>query len=129
MKVVGVLFDVGIHVETQFDPHNSMLDRNYYFFRYQITIKNNSDKILKLLYRKWEILDGNGEFREVEGAGVVGLNPVLSPGESFTYESGCNFATDLGFMEGYYYFQDIETFNNYIVHIPEFRMNVPWKWN
>lgn len=129
MNIVGELFDVHIQVITEFDELGSSINQNYYYFKYQITITNKSDKYLKLLYRKWEILDSNGEFREVEGAGVVGVQPVLSRNQTFTYESGCNFSTDLGFMEGHYYFQDIETQQNYKVHIPSFRMNVPWKWN
>lgn len=127
--MVTELFDIDISVQTNFDKHQSDVSRFFYFFRYQITIKNSSSKILQLLYRKWDIMDSNGEYREIEGPGVVGRQPVLRPGESFTYESGCNFATDLGYMSGEYLFQDIETHHNYKVRIPEFMMNVPGKWN
>lgn len=121
--------DVNVNVRTLYDPAQSDPRKHFYFFRYIITIENRSNRILQLLYRHWQITDSSGEYREVEGPGVIGQQPVLHPGDHFTYESGCNFTTDMGFMEGAYLVQDLETRENLMVDIPEFRMEVPWKAN
>ncbi len=129
MKHITAISDLDIRVETKFDAYRSDPSKQYYFFTYFISITNTGPRSLKLLYRKWEILDSIGDFREVEGQGVIGLQPILEPGQTFSYESSCHFASDFGQMQGYYFFQDIHTHENFLTEIPLFEMYVPWKWN
>lgn len=108
----------------QSDPKNST-----YFFVYEVTITNKSDYTVKLLKRHWDITDGFGEKREVEGEGVVGETPSLEPGESFSYNSGCNFTTDMGKMSGYYTMKKLVDQSEFTVLIPVFIMILPARLN
>jgi ApaG protein len=108
----------------QSDPKNST-----YFFVYEVTITNKSDYTVKLLKRHWDITDGFGEKREVDGEGVVGETPSLEPGESFSYNSGCNFTTDIGKMSGYYTMTKLVDQSEFNVLIPIFIMVLPAKLN
>jgi len=75
---------------------------SYYIYAYEIIITNNSDKAAQLLSRHWMIRDGNGREENVRGDGVIGQKPLLNPGESFTYMSGCPLSTPTGNMRGSY---------------------------
>lgn len=79
------------------DPANSQ-----WFFLYTIEITNEGSEVVQLVSRHWIITDAEGHVEEVRGPGVVGQQPVLSPGESFTYTSGCPLTTPFGKMEGTY---------------------------
>ena len=83
-------------------PERSQPSQNQWFFLYTITISNEGPETAQLLTRHWVITDGTGHVEEVRGPGVVGKQPVLAPGESFTYTSGCPLATPFGVMEGTY---------------------------
>ncbi|MCB9844862.1 MAG: Co2+/Mg2+ efflux protein ApaG [Phycisphaeraceae bacterium] len=72
---------------------------------YRIRITNVGTHVCTLLWRRWQITDGNGDGHEVQGSGVVGRQPRLAPGESFEYESYCPLPTDSGSMEGWYTMQ------------------------
>ena len=65
----------------------------------------------------------------MEGEGIIGIQPIIAPGELFEYESACNLTTDLGKMQGTYLMKRVDTGNNFYVHIPEFKMEVPYKLN
>ncbi len=73
--------------------------------------------------------DSNGENREVEGEGVVGVQPVLNPGEKYQYVSGCNLHTEMGKMHGTYLMENITNKKTFEVKIPAFEMVVPFKNN
>ena len=73
-----------------------------WFFLYTITISNESPESVQLISRHWIITNAEGEVQNVRGPGVVGQQPVLAPGESFTYTSGCQLETSFGRMEGTY---------------------------
>jgi ApaG protein len=79
------------------DPGNSK-----WFFLYTITISNEGAETVQLVTRHWIITDGTGHVEEVRGPGVVGEQPILKPGESFEYTSGCPLETPFGMMEGTY---------------------------
>lgn len=64
-----------------------------YFYAYNVTITNDGQDIVQLRHRHWAIMDGNGKVDEVRGPGVVGEQPILLPGKSFTYTSGCPLST------------------------------------
>lgn len=93
---------VEVRVQSEFDPQRSAPRQNHWFFRYTVTITNKGNETVQLLDRHWIITDGRGEVEEVRGPGVVGHQPVLEPGESFEYTSGCPLTTSFGFMRGAY---------------------------
>ena len=114
--------DIQIHsrnIPEQTDPASYR-----YVFAYTITIKNLGDTEVQLFNRYWLITDANGKKVEVRGSGVVGEQPVIAPGESYTYTSGCVLETEVGTMEGYYQMAEPQhELEN--VMIPVFRLAVP----
>ena len=86
----------------EFMERESAHDQGRYFWAYTIEIVNQSRQTVQLMTRHWFITDGRGEVHEVRGDGVVGKQPVLRPGESFSYTSGCPLMTPDGSMRGYY---------------------------
>jgi len=93
---------VHIQVESEYDPTRSAPKQDHWFFLYTVTITNNGDEVVQLVNRHWVITNGNGEVEEVRGPGVVGQQPILEPGQSFRYTSGCPLPTSYGFMRGTY---------------------------
>ena len=120
---------IEISVQTRYYAPQSDPKSNHYFFVYEITITNKSDFTVKLLKRHWDITDGFGVKRTVEGDGVVGETPSIEPGESFAYNSGCDFSTEIGKMSGYYTMQKLVDQLEVKVTIPEFVMVLPAKLN
>ncbi len=95
--------NIKISVTTRFLAGHSDPSRSKYAFAYHINIENRSDETVQLISRRWLIIDGNQQQREVEGMGVVGEQPVIEPGSSFSYSSGAILDTTVGTMEGYYH--------------------------
>lgn len=95
-----------------------------YFWSYTINITNGGSQAVQVRSRHWRITDGNGRTEEVKGAGVVGKQPVLKPGESFSYTSGCPLSTPSGIMVGTYQVETDggERFN---IAIPAFSLDLP----
>jgi len=93
---------VTVRVAVNFLPEQSKIEAGKWFWVYHIRIENGSERTLQLLTRHWRITDGHGRINLVEGDGVVGEQPVLRPGQSHDYVSGCPLATPHGAMEGYY---------------------------
>ena len=93
---------IRISVQTAYVPEQSEPDSERFVFSYTITIRNDGALSARLLNRHWVITDANGEVQEVRGAGVVGEQPYLRPGESFRYTSGTVLATPVGSMAGEY---------------------------
>lgn len=94
--------DVIVRVSVSFLPEQSELEKERWFWAYHIRIENCGEAPVQLMTRHWFITDGNGRQQEVEGEGVVGEQPMIGPGESFDYVSGCPLATPNGAMEGSY---------------------------
>jgi ApaG protein len=94
----------GVQVEAvaRFSAEHSAAHLGQWFFLYTIRITNLSDETVQLVARHWVITDATGSVEEVRGPGVVGEQPVLEPGESFEYTSGCPLKTPFGFMRGRY---------------------------
>ena len=120
---------VKISVETLFQPEYSNPANDHYMFAYKITIENLSDYSVQLMRRHWFIFDSNGSHREVEGEGVVGMQPVIDPGQFHEYVSGCNLKTDIGSMKGSYGMRRLVDDESFEVNIPEFNMITPYKLN
>ena len=116
--------NIDIQVQTRDIPEQTDPDAYRYVFAYTITIANNGKEPVQLFNRYWLITDANGKKVEVQGSGVVGEQPVIEPGESYTYTSGCVLETAVGAMEGYYQMarpgQELEN-----VAIPIFWLAVP----
>ncbi len=93
-------------------------------FTYNVTIRNDSSETVQLLERHWVINSGGALFAEVEGPGVVGVQPVLAPGEEFEYTSWCLIADPVGSMSGGYTFVNEEG-DEFLVRIPEFDLVCP----
>jgi len=93
---------VRVLVQSHFAPERSNRASQQWFFLYTVTITNEGTDTVQLVSRHWIITDGHGHVEEVRGPGVVGEQPVLRPGEAFTYTSGCPLTTPLGTMEGTY---------------------------
>ena len=95
------LFDV--EVLPEYLPEHSRADAGVYRFAYTITITNAGSTPAQLIARHWIISDANGHIEEVKGLGVVGQQPLLKPGESFQYTSGCELRTSSGTMHGSFF--------------------------
>jgi ApaG protein len=94
-----------VRVAVNFLPEQSRIEAGKWFWVYHIRIENDSDQPVQLVTRHWRITDGTGSVNLVEGDGVVGEQPLLAPGQSHDYVSGCPLPTSHGSMEGYYTFR------------------------
>jgi len=94
-----------VRVAVNFMPDQSRVEAGKWFWVYHIRIENRSDETVQLLTRHWRITDGRGMVNLVDGEGVVGETPVLAPGQSHDYVSGCPLTTPHGSMEGFYTFR------------------------
>lgn len=106
-------------ITDQSDPEN-----DHYVFAYTMTIRNVGDIAAQLVSRHWIITDADDTVQEVRGLGVVGHQPLLQPGESFQYTSGCALPTPVGTMRGSYQMV-AEDGTHFEADIPEFALAVP----
>jgi len=120
---------VKVSVETYYQPEYSNPMNSEYMFAYKINIENNNDFPIKLISRHWYIYDSNGSMREVQGDGVVGIQPVIPPGNSYQYISGCNLRSEMGKMNGTYLIENVNNKKTFEVVIPSFEMHAPFKMN
>lgn len=120
---------VKVSVETFYQPEYSNPLNSEFMFAYRITLENNNIFPVKLLSRHWDIFDSNGTKRVVDGEGVVGIQPVISPGNTYQYVSGCNLRTELGTMSGSYEIQNVHNKSLFAVYIPAFELQAPLKMN
>jgi ApaG protein len=120
---------VKISVETFYQSEYSNPMNCEFMFAYKITIENNNDFPVKLLRRHWHIYDSNGSFREVDGEGVVGIQPVIAASASYQYISGCNLRSEIGKMQGSYLLENVNNKKTFSVAIPAFEMLAPFKMN
>lgn len=98
----AVTENIRVQVQSEYDPGRSDPDHNQWFFLYTVRITNEGQKTVRLISRHWIITDAMGKIEEVRGPGVVGKQPVLAPGESFEYTSGCPLTLPFGTMHGTY---------------------------
>lgn len=120
---------VTVSVETFYQPDYSNPSNYEFMFAYRITIENNNSFPVKLLRRHWHIFDATGNAREVEGEGVIGVQPLINPGSHYQYISGCNLKTEMGKMYGTYQMENANNKKLFEVAIPAFEMTVPFKLN
>ena len=120
---------VKVSVETIYQPEYSNPANDHFMFAYKVTIENKGSYSVRLLSRHWYIFDSNGAKREVEGEGVVGMQPIIEPGSSHEYVSGCNLKTDMGTMKGQYRMMRMLDNTFFDVQIPEFDLIAPYRMN
>jgi ApaG protein len=116
---------IRVSVTPSYLEEESTPEENYFFWAYTVVIANEGNETVQLKSRVWRITDARGNTEEVRGPGVVGQTPVIPPGESFTYTSGCPLRTPQGIMVGSYQMTDArgELFN---VAIPAFSLDSPF---
>jgi len=115
---------VDIDVKTQYLDDQSDPENKRYVFSYLITITNNDSETVQLLSRYWMITDGDQETQEVEGQGVVGEQPAIKPGESYSYTSGAVISTEVGSMTGHYNMRTASG-SHFEAAIPAFTLALP----
>lgn len=120
---------VKVSVETFYQQDYSNPKLEEFMFAYRITIENNNSYPVQLLSRHWYIFDSNASHTEVEGEGVIGVQPVIKAGDKYQYISGCNLKTEMGRMYGTYLMEELETKKKFEVNIPAFEMIAPFKMN
>lgn len=115
---------ITVSVTPTYLPDQSEPDENRWVFAYRIEIENGSRETVQLRSRYWHITDAHGHVEEVRGPGVVGEEPILSPGDSFTYTSGCPLGTPSGIMRGRFRMQSVDgaTFE---IEVPAFSLDAP----
>ena len=115
---------VCVQVQSVYIESQSLPDEERYVFAYTVTIRNLGRTQVQLLGRYWLITNGHGRETEVQGEGVVGVQPHISPGDEYQYTSGAVLETPLGTMQGRYEMVDIDG-KPFSVDIPVFRLFVP----
>ncbi|VVT32785.1 Co2+/Mg2+ efflux protein ApaG [Rhizobium sp. EC-SD404] len=116
--------DIEVTVEPFYLDDQSDPDDSRYVWGYRIVIANKSDTVVQLKSRYWHITDEQGRVDEVRGPGVVGEQPILRPGDSYEYQSGCPLDTPSGVMYGLYEMQS-ENGESFEVVIPAFSLDRP----
>ena len=96
-------YEFQVSVTSQYVTDQSDPAEDVYAFSYTITVSNTGSTPAQLISRHWIIVDASGHTEEVKGLGVVGHQPLLKPGESFQYSSGCRLRTPTGTMHGSYF--------------------------
>lgn len=112
----------GIKVSVQVKYEGYVSIRRKYAFSYKVSIHNTSSSTVKLLRRHWFIKDSTGDYREVEGEGVIGEQPILAPNQTHEYTSWCPLDSDIGIMYGTFLMQNIFTEKLFKVEVPLFKM-------
>jgi ApaG protein len=115
---------IEVRVEPQFLAERSSPENGYYFWAYTITLTNLGRETVQLKRRHWRITDAHGRLQEVRGAGVVGEEPVLKPGENFEYTSGVPLPTASGFMSGTYGMINASG-EEFEIEVPAFSLDTP----
>ena len=117
-------YEITVRAEPHFIAEQSDAEAERYVFAYTITLENSGTVPAQLISRHWIITDGNSQVQEVRGLGVIGQQPLLQPGESFEYTSGCQLDTPVGTMRGSYQ-MTAEDGTQFAAEIAEFTLSIP----
>ena len=109
-------------MQVAYQEKRSSPENQEFVFSYRIHIANHNQFTVQLLRRRWIITNSLGEIEVVEGDGVVGRQPILYSGDEYEYISGAGIDTSFGTMKGVYYFQNKNTGDEFIVKVPEFKL-------
>ena len=108
-----------VYIDERSDPENG-----HHFWAYRVIVENGSAETIQLLSRYWKIVDAEGHVEEVEGEGVVALQPVIPPGDDFSYTSGCPLNSTSGIMQGHYIVSNPDG-AQFAIEIPAFPLDLP----
>ena len=115
---------VTVRVSATFLPEQSDVDSLRWFWAYHIRVENHRDSAVQLLTRHWLISDARGGLHKVDGEGVIGEQPHIAPGQTFSYTSGAILETEVGSMRGSYQMIG-EDGTHFDAHVPMFTLAVP----
>ena len=127
--VTQITKGIKVSVESSFEGTYYKESKLHYAFEYSVKIENQSKELVQLDSRHWVILDSLNEEETVDGEGVIGKKPVLKPGQSHTYTSGCLLASPYGAMYGYYRMINLNSTKKFNVMIPVFKLSAPSSLN
>ena len=127
--VQQVTSGIKISVETTFEGTFYKNYKVHFAYGYIVTIENQSKSSVQLNTRHWRILDGLNNIEIIEGEGVIGKKPVLKPGETHSYTSGCLLSSPYGAMQGHYNMINFTNSNSFKVYIPTFKLSAPFALN
>ena len=117
-------YQIEVTASAEFVAGQSRPEDDHYVFAYHITVRNTGTVAAQLIARHWVITDGNNKVQEVHGQGVVGEQPVIEAGDSYSYAAGCPLGASSGSMVGAYYMTDVDG-RMFDVAIPAFSLDVP----
>jgi ApaG protein len=120
---------IKISVNTSFEGTYFKNYKIHFAFSYEITIENHSKDSVQLNSRHWEIFDSLNNIEIVDGEGVIGKKPVLKPGETHTYSSGCLLSSPHGAMRGHFNMINFTSTKSFKVIVPTFKLNAPFALN
>jgi ApaG protein len=127
--VTQITRGIKISVITSFEGTYFKNYKIHFAFTYEITIENHSKDSVQLNTRHWEIFDSLNDLEIVDGEGVIGKKPVLKPGETHTYSSGCLLSSPYGAMNGFFTMINFTTAKSFKVIVPTFRLSAPYALN
>ncbi|MBO0322633.1 Co2+/Mg2+ efflux protein ApaG [Muricauda sp. CAU 1633] len=120
---------IKVSVQTSFEGTFFKNYKMHYAFGYTITIENLSRDVVQLTARHWDVFDALKDIETIDGEGVIGRKPVIKPGKSHTYSSGCLLASPIGAMHGHYQMVNLATAQEFEVEIPAFKFAAPFAIN
>ena len=127
--VTQITSGIKISVITNFEGTFFKDYKVHFAFGYKVTIENQSKHTVQLNSRYWKIFDALNQIEEVKGDGVIGIQPIINPGESHMYGSGCLLTSPFGAMQGYYSMVNFSTTKKFDVAIPLFKLSAPFAIN
>ncbi len=127
--VTQITQGIKISVLTSFEGTYFKNYRLHFAFSYQITIENHSKDSVQLITRHWEISDSLNNKEVIDGEGIIGKKPVLKPGDSHVYSSGCLLSSSFGAMKGYFNMVNFTSTRNFRVLVPTFKLSAPFALN
>ena len=127
--ITQVTRGIKISVQTTFEGTFFKNYKMHYAFGYTITIENQGKDTVQLVGRHWDVMDSLKESETIDGEGVIGKKPVIKPGKSHTYSSGCLLASPIGAMRGFYNMVSFSSTEEFEVEIPTFKFAAPFALN
>jgi len=127
--VTQITKGIKVSVQTTFEGTFFKNYKMHYAFGYTITIENQSKGPVQLMMRHWDIFDSLKEIEVVDGEGVIGKKPVIKPGKSHTYSSGCLLASPIGAIKGNYRMVNLSSSEEFEVDVPIFKLAAPFALN
>jgi len=120
---------IKISVRTSFEGTYFKNHKIHFAFSYEVTIENHSKDSVQLTSRHWDIYDSLNNPEAVDGEGVIGKKPVLKPGDSHVYSSGCLLSSPFGAMKGWFNMINFTSTRSFSVIVPTFRLSAPYALN